>query len=201
MFIAEKGISIPTQEVNLMAAENRKPPYTDRNPGGQLPALDLDNGKCLGETVAIFEYLEENFPTPPLIGTNAEERAETRQWQRRVEMGITENVYNSFRYSEGIELFKTRIMVLPEAAPGLKSLVQDRLSWLDGLMDGNQWVAGNRFTIVDIILYCALDFAASVGRKLPDGAKWLPGWMERVGARPSAAASLHPLAAKAKVRG
>ena len=159
MFLAEKGISIPTKPVDLLAAENRKPPYTDRNPGGQLPALELDNGKCLGETVAIFEYLEEKFPNPPLIGATAEERAETRQWQRRVELNITENVYNSFRYSEGIELFKTRIKVLPEAAQGLKDLVQERLQWLDGLMNGNQFIAGNRFTIADIILYCALDFA------------------------------------------
>ena len=201
MFIAEKGISIPTAPVDLMGAANRKPPYTDRNPGGQLPALELDNGKCLGETVAIFEYLEEKFPNPPLIGSTPEERAETRQWQRRVELNITEHVYNSFRYSEGIEMFKTRIKVIPEAAPALKDLVQERLIWLDGLMNGNQFVAGNRFTIADIILYCALDFAGSVGRKLPADAKWLPGWMERVAARPSASASLHPLAAKAKVRG
>src|SRR6266481_8171459 len=92
MFLAEKGITIPAKAVDLMGAENRKPPYTDRNPGGQIPALELDNGKCLGETVAIFEYLEEKFPNPPLIGSTAEERAETRQWQRRVEMNITEHV-------------------------------------------------------------------------------------------------------------
>ena len=201
MFLAEKGISIPTAPVDLMGAANRKPPYTDRNPGGQLPALELDNGQCLGETVAIFEYLEEKFPNPPLIGTTPEERGETRQWQRRVELNITEHVYNSFRYSEGIELFKTRIKVIPEAAPALKELVQERLMWLDGLMNGNQFIAGKRFTIADIILYCALDFAGSVGRKLPPDAKWLPGWMERVAARPSATASLHPLAAKAKMRG
>jgi glutathione S-transferase len=201
MFLAEKGISIPTKPVDLLGAENRKAPYAERNPGGQLPALELDNGKCLGETVAIFEYLEEKHPNPPLIGSTPEERAETRQWQRRVELNITENVYNSFRYSEGIELFKNRIKVIPEAAQGLKDLVQDRLIWLDGLMNGNQFIAGNRFTIADIILYCALDFAGSVGRKLPPGAKWLPGWFERVGSRPSATSSLHPLAAKAKMRG
>ncbi len=64
MFMAEKGISIPSTEVNLMAADNRKPPYTDKNPGGQMPALELDNGSTLGETVAICEYLEEKNPTP-----------------------------------------------------------------------------------------------------------------------------------------
>ena len=79
--------------------------------------------------------------------------------------------------------------------------MQERLQWLDGLMDGDQFIAGNRFTIADIILYCALDFGGSVGRKLPEGAKWLPGWMERVATHPSATTSLHPLAAKARMRG
>jgi glutathione S-transferase len=201
MFLAEKGITIPTKPVDMMRAENRKPPYTDRNPGGQVPALELDNGKCLGETVAIFEYLEEKHPNPPLIGSTPEERAETRQWQRRIELNITEHVYNSFRYSEGIAMFKDRIRVIPEAAPALKELVNERLMWLDGLMNGNQFIAGNRFTIADIILYCALDFGGSVGRKLPEGSKWLPGWFERVNSRPSATASLHPMATKAKMRG
>src|ERR1700687_5283862 len=108
MYLAEKGISIPKKDVDLLGAENRKPPYTDHNPGGQLPALELDNGKCVGETVAIFEYLEEKFPNPPLIGATAEDRAETRQWQRRVELGISENLYNGFRFSQGLELFKHR---------------------------------------------------------------------------------------------
>src|SRR5882757_1373257 len=91
MFLAEKGISIPTKTVDLMAAENRKPPYTDRNPGGQLPSLELDNGQTIGETVAIFDYLEEKNPKPALIGATAEERAETHQWQLRDDPTTTEN--------------------------------------------------------------------------------------------------------------
>src|SRR5579862_7774472 len=109
MFLAEKGITIPSTNVDMMAAENRKPPYTDRNPGGQIPALELDNGKCIGETVAICEYLEEKNPNPPLVGSTPEERANTRQWQRRIEMQITEHLYNGFRYGEGIDMFKPRM--------------------------------------------------------------------------------------------
>src|SRR3984893_12175524 len=121
MFLAEKGIDIPRKDVDLMKGENRKPPYTDRNPGGQLPALELDNGKCIGETVAIWESLEEKHPTPPLIGSNAEDRAEARMWQRRVEQRITENLYNGFRFSEGQQLFNGRMRLIPEAATGLKA--------------------------------------------------------------------------------
>ena len=201
MYLAEKGISIPKKDVDLMGAENRKPPYTDRNPGGQLPALELDNGKCIGETVAIFEYLEEKHPTPSLIGTTAEERAEARQWQRRIELQITEHLYNGFRYAEGAELFKTRMRILPEASAGLKSIVQDKLKWLDAQLEGKEYIAGNRFTVADIILYCALDFGGSVGQKIDQSLKNVNAWFKRVESRPSAKSSLHPASAQTGMKG
>lgn len=201
MFLAEKGITIPTKNVDLMAAENRKAPYTDRNPGGQLPALELDNGNCIGETVAIWEYLEEKHPTPALIGATAEERAEARQWQRRVELLITEHLYNGFRYAEGAELFKPRMRILPEAAPGLKAIVQDKLKWLDALLEGKQYIAGSRFTVADIILFAALDFGGSVGQKIDPSLKNVNAWFNRVGSRASAKASLHPASAQTGMKG
>jgi glutathione S-transferase len=201
MFLAEKGITIPRKDVDLQKSENRRPPYTDRNPGGQLPALELDNGNCIGETVAIWEYLEEKHPTPALIGANAEERAEARQWQRRVELGITENLYNGFRFSEGAAMFKDRMRILPEAAPGMKQVVQDRLKWLDALLEGKDYIVGKRFTIADIILYNALDFGAGVGQKIDPSLKNVNAWFQRVDARPSAKSSLHPASAKTGIKG
>jgi glutathione S-transferase len=201
MFLAEKGIALPMKEVDLLNGENRRPPYTDRNPGGQLPALELDNGACIGETVAIWEYLEEKHPAPALIGATPEERAETRQWQRRVELKITEHLYNGFRFAEGSALFKDRMRILPDAAPGLKQTAQDGLKWLDGLLAGRDFVAGKRFTIADIILYCALDFGASVGQPIDPALKNLNAWFKRVGQRPSAKSSLHPASAQAGMKG
>jgi glutathione S-transferase len=201
MFLAEKGITLPTKEIDLRGAENRRPPYTDRNPGGQLPALELDNGQCIGETVAIWEYLEEKHPKPALIGSTPEERAEARQWQRRVELNITEHLYNGFRYSEGASIFKDRMRLLPEAAPGLKQIVQDKLKWLDKLLEGKDYIAGNRLTIGDIILYCALDFGSGVGQKIDPSLKNVSAWFKRVDSRPSAKASLHPSSAQAGVKG
>jgi len=201
MFLLEKNVTVPSAPVDLLAGENRAEPYTAKNPGGQLPALELDDGRVLGETVAIFEYLEEKHPKPALVGTTPEERAEARMWQRRVELNITENLYNGFRYAEGIELFRSRMRVLPEAADGLKAIVRDKLEWLDKLLAGKQYIAGDRFTIADIILYCALDFGASVGQptdaKLPN----LNAWLARVAARPSAEGSLHPMAGAIGMRG
>jgi glutathione S-transferase len=201
MFLAEKGISLPKREVDLGGAENRRPPYTDRNPGGQLPALELDNGQTIGETVVIWEYLEEKYPNPALIGSTPEERAETRQWQRRVELNITENIYNGFRYAEGLNIFKNRIPCYPEAAPSLKLLAQKRMEWLDGLIAGRDWIVPNRFTIADIILFCCLDFSAGVGQTIPASCKNLQAWFKRVEARPSAGSTIHPGAAKLKMRG
>lgn len=201
MFLLEKDVDLPKVTVDLMGAENRQAPYTEKNPGGQLPALELDDGRVIGETVAIFEYLEEKYPNPPLIGRTAEERAEARQWQRRIELKITEHLYNGFRFAEGVELFRPRMRVLPEAADGLKQTARDNLAWLDKLLQGKQFIAGDRFTMADVILYCALDFGASVNQPLDSTLTNVVSWKERVAARPSAAGSLHPMSAATGMNG
>ena len=97
MFMLEKNISLPTEEIDLMNAENRSGAYARKNPGAQMPSLELDDGRVIAETVPIFEYLDEKYPDTPLVGSNAEERAEARMWQRRVELKITEHIYAAFR--------------------------------------------------------------------------------------------------------
>jgi glutathione S-transferase len=201
MFLLEKDLALPKIDVDLLGAENRGAAYVAKNPGGQVPALELDDGRVLGETVAIFEYLEEKHPRPPLIGSTAEERAETRMWTRRIELNVTEHLYNGFRYSEGLELFRPRMRVLPEAAQGLKAIVRDRLAWLEPLLAGRQFVTGDRFTIADIVLYVALDFGGSVGQPLDPTLTNLTALVGRIAARPSAQASLHPVAAATGMRG
>ena len=130
MFLHEKQLDLPCEQIDILGAANRRPPFSEFNPGGQLPALLLDDGSCIAETVAICEYLEDLHPAPPLIGSTPREKAETRMWQRRVELNITENLYNAFRYSVGLEIFRDRMHCLPEAAPGLASIVQEKLAWM-----------------------------------------------------------------------
>jgi glutathione S-transferase len=189
MFIAEKGLDIPRVDVDLMSGENRRAPYTDKNPAGQLPCLELDDGRFLAEILAVCEFLEEKHPQPPLIGKTAEERAETRMWTRRIDLNIVEPMANGFRYGEGLMLFKDRIRTIPQAADDLKALGREKLAWLDGLMQGNEFVAGKRFTLADILLFAFLDFGRTVGQPIDDKLKWVPGWFARIEARPSAAAS------------
>jgi len=189
MFLAEKGMQVPFVTVDLMGGENRRAPYNVAvNPAGQTPSLELDDGTCLTEITAICEYLEERQPSPPLIGTTAEERAETRMWTRRADIKVCEPMANGFRYSEGLGLFESRMRCLPEAAAGLKAVAKDGEQWLEDNFKG-PWIAGDRFTMADILLFSFLEFGAQVGQPLDAGFGKLTEWFGRVKARPSAAAS------------
>ena len=189
IFAAEKGYRFPQiEKVDLVAGANRKPPYLAKNPAGQLPALELDDGRVIAETVAICEYLEEVKPEPALIGTTAAERAETRMWTRRVEWKIVQPMADGFRFGEGLPLFKARIRTLPEAADGLKAIGRDGLAWLDAQIAGREWIVPNRFSLADIVLYAFVDFGANVGQPLDPANRNLAAWFERVKKRPSAAA-------------
>jgi glutathione S-transferase len=185
MFAAEKGIKLPSETVDLRAGDNRKEPHLSRNPHGQMPALELDNGSFISEIIPICEYLEEKHPTPPLIGTNAEERAECRMWTRRIDLNICEPMGNGFRFGEGLKIFENRIVTVPEASPGLKKIAANRLAWLDGQMNGKEFICGKRFTMADILLFCLAGFFAKVGQPLDPANKNIAAWFERVKARPS----------------
>ena len=201
MFMAEKGITLPREELDLLAADNRKEAYLKKNPGGQMPALELDNGTCIAETAVMCEYLEEKHPTPVLIGRTAEERAVARMWQRRVELNITENMYNGFRFAEGFEMFKNRVHCIPAAAADLKATAQEWLEKLDGFMGSNPFICGSEPRFVDITLYCCMDFAKGVGQGINPNLKNINAWFQRMDSRPSAAASLHPAWEQVKMRG
>jgi glutathione S-transferase len=188
MFIAEKGLDIPKQEVDLRGGENRQAEHLKRNPHGQLPVLELDSGSYLSEIIPICEYIEELHPTPALIGSNPEERAECRMWTRRIDLNFCEPLAAGFRYSEGLKLFQDRILCVPEAAHGLKKVAADRLRWIDSQIAGRQFVCGDRFTLADMMLFCWVEFGAQVGQP-PDPANAnIAAFRERVAQRPSAKA-------------
>jgi len=191
MFMAEKGIdNIPKVEVDLLAGENRREPYTTKvNPAGQCPALELDDGTVIAEITAICEYLDEiKKDTPSLIGDTPAERAATRMWVRRIDLNIVEPGANGFRFSEGLKMFENRVRCIPEAAEGLKATARDKLAWLDGLMGAKPFVGGNKISLADILLFPFVDFMGNVKQPLDPANKNLAAWFERMKARPSAAA-------------
>lgn len=188
MFMAEKGIEMPKQAVDLRGGENRQEEHLKRNPHGQMPTLELDDGSYLSEITAICEYLEEKHPKPAVIGSTPEERAECRMWTRRVDLNICEHMANGYRFGEGLRFFEKRIPVAPEASPGLKKIAANRLEWLNGQMAGKDFICGQRFTLADILLYCWIDFAGKVGQPLDQANTNIAAWFARVAERPSAKA-------------
>ena len=186
IFMAEKGIEMPKQTVDLRGGENRGPEHLKRNPHGQMPTLELDDGSYLSEITAICEYLEEIKPAPALIGSTPKERAECRMWTRRVDLNICEPLANGYRFGEALKFFEKRIPVVPEASPGLKMVAANRLTWLNGQMaDGREYLCGKRFTLADILLHCWLDFGALVGQPLDPANTHIKAWFDRIAQRPS----------------
>ena len=188
MFLSELGVELETVEIDLMAGENRQEEHINRNPSGQMPTLEMDDGSFLAEITAICEYLDEKNGPTDLIGKSPEDRAETRMWTRRIDLQIIEPLTSGFRYSEGLELFKNRMRTMPNAAADLKLMAQEKILWLDKLMDGKEFICGKRFTLADIMLFCFMNFAATVGQGLSPEAKNLVSWFEKVNERPSSSA-------------
>ncbi|HVC52468.1 MAG TPA: glutathione S-transferase family protein [Stellaceae bacterium] len=188
MFMAERGIDLPKVDVDLRGGENRQGPFLAKNPSGQCPALELDDGRVISEITAICEYLDEVAPGPSLIGATREERAETRMWTRRIDLNILEPMANGFRFGEGLKMFQNRVHCIPQAAGDLKATAQERLAWLDGLMEGRQFVCGDRLTMADVLLFAFVDFFAGVGQPLNPDLKNIGAWHARMKARPSASA-------------
>ena len=180
MAMAEKGMSLLTETIDIMAGANRSGDYIKKVPAGGTPALELDDGRTVSEITVIAEYLEEVQPAPAIIGTTPEERAETRRWVRIIDLGYCETMANGFRATQGRPMFE-------RGGEELKALAAKKLQWLDALMSGD-FVCGDRFTLADILLFGFIEFGAQVGQPLPDGLTWLPAWHKRVAARPSAAA-------------
>jgi glutathione S-transferase len=188
MFAAERDIQLATEDIDIMAGANRQEPFLSKNPSGQSPCLELDDGSIISEVTAICEYLDEVSPGQSLIGATPEQRAEARMWTRKVDLNICEPLANGFRFAEGLPLFKSRMITVPEAADGLKRIAQDRLSWLDKQMAGKTYLCGDRLTLGDILLYCFLAFGANVGQPLnPDNVN-IKAWFDRMAGRPSAKA-------------
>jgi glutathione S-transferase len=186
IFAAEKGIDLPLEQVDLQGGANRKEPFLSKNPMGGLPVLELDDGRCLSESLVICEYLEDLHPDPALIGSTPDERAFARMWERRMEIEVMYPMLSAFRH--GSAFFKGRITQVPEMVEPSRAAAAKRLAWVDGLLSSQEYVAGDRFTIADITLFCTIDFAGMVGEKYDPALKNLAAWHERMRARPSATA-------------
>jgi glutathione S-transferase len=186
IFLAEKGITVPVVAMDIGKAENRQPPFLAKNPLGGLPVLELDDGTCIAESVAICRYFEETQPQPPLLGTSATDRALVEMWQRRMELELLRNATGCFQNTH--KFFAGRIPQVPEYGEVCRNAARARLAWLDGELASRPFVAGQRYTIADITALCAIDFGRVSDIRIAPEQKHLQRWYDAVSGRPSAKA-------------
>jgi glutathione S-transferase len=187
IFLAEKGVEVPLVPIDLGRLEHKAPAYVAVNPLQRTPALEFDDGTVLTESIAICRYFEELHPEPPLFGTDALERARVEMWQRRLEFGLLGTVASVFRH---LHPAMAEMEVPQVAAWGEtnKPKVIEFLRFLDGELEGRQFVAGERFSVADITGLVGLDFMKPAKIGLPDELANVRRWHERLSARPSAQA-------------
>lgn len=186
IFLAEKGITVPTVQVDIAKAENRQPPYLAKNPMGGVPILELDDGTVIAESVAICRYFEETNPKPPLLGTDAKDRALVEMWQRRMELEVALPIMQCFRNTHAF--FKGRIPQVAEYGEVCRKSAEGRLRWLDEVLADREFVAGDRYTIADITALVGIDFGRVSSIRIAPEQKNLQRWYDAVSTRPSAKA-------------
>jgi glutathione S-transferase len=186
VFLAEKGIEVPTVSIDIVKAENRQPAFLVKNPLGGVPVLELDDGTTLSESTAICRYFEEVQPDPPLMGTDARDRAIVEMWLRRVEFEVAFPIMQTFRNTH--DFFKGRIPQVAEWGTVCRKQALEQLAWLDGEMADRPFVAGDRYTIADITLLIGVDFGRVLDIRIDPEHKNLTRWYGEVSSRPSAKA-------------
>ena len=183
IYLAEKGLKIPLKAVDLLSSEQRKQDFLQRNPFGAVPMLELDDGSVIPESLAIIEYLEELHPEPPLFGTTPFERAQARVWERRAEFGIL--LQGTRRFLHSNPYFASRVEQSPKVVEEAGKVLTERLSLFNDHLEANEWLAGP-FSVADIMLFVAVEFAARSDFQLDSTWAHLQRWYGAVKKRPSA---------------
>lgn len=187
IFLAEKGISVPLVHTDIVKREQKTPDFLTKNPIGSIPVLELDDGTCISESVAICRYFEELHPEPPLFGATPLEKAVIEMWLRRVELNFMVPV--GMVWIHGHPLTARLIKQIPEAAEQNRKRVHMGYKLLDDQLAENNFVAGKTYSVVDAVLLASLDFANGlVGVPYDTELTHLKRWHDAVSARPSAEA-------------
>ena len=186
IFAAEKGIELPSKEVSIPQREQKAPEYLAKNPRGQTPILELDDGTVIAESVAIMRYLEAEHPEPPLFGSGPVEIGKIEMWCRRVEMILMPPVAAVWVHTHPFTA------ALPgrntEWGEANRPRVASALKFFDESLADSEYLAGADYTAADILLLTAVDFAKFIGLETIDGLHNLSSWHRRVSERDSASA-------------
>lgn len=186
IFLAEKGVDLPETPVDMMKREHKSDEHKARNSLGQVPTLELDDGSCISETVAICRYFDEVQPDPPLFGRTPFEKANVDMWVRRVEFQVMSPVGMYWRHAHP---FTARLLTqFKDFGESNKALYAGAQKWLNAELADKPFVAGETYTMADICLLSTVDFATWIGLPMEAEFANLKAWHDRVTARPSASA-------------
>lgn len=194
IFMAEKGVTIPTVQVNVRDKEQFSDWFQKLNPHGTIPVLELDDGTCLCESVAICRYIEETHPEPPLMGKDAKDKAVVEMWNRRAEIqgmaAAGEAVRNAAPMfaDRAIAGTPSGVPQLPELVARGKQSMERFCQRIDSRLGETEYLAGDDFTIADITAYVAIGFAKRIEIQMPESCKNAMRWYAAVESRPSASA-------------
>lgn len=189
IYLAEKGIEVPFEHVDIMKRENRTPEFMKRvNALGGIPVLELDDGTHIAESVAICRYFEVEHPQPPLFGVSAKEQGRVEMWIRRIELNLMMPVGMVWVHGSPLtkQVMKNQI---PEVAEQNRGLVRGVFRFLDRHLADHEFLAGETYSVADILALCTMDFAAKLN-DLPHSSeqKHLSRWYDAVSGRPSSSA-------------
>jgi glutathione S-transferase len=185
VYLAEKGLKVPLHPVDLLAGEQRSAEFLQRNPFGAVPILELDNGTVIPESLAIIEYFEELHPEPSLLGTDLVTRALVRAWERRCELGVF--LQGTRRFFHSSPYFASRVEQNPKVVEEAGQVLRTRLALINNHLKDQEWLAGP-FSLADITLLVAIDFASASQLSLDPAWTHLGRWYETMKKRPSATA-------------
>ena len=183
LFLAEKGVTIPEVRVPLREGAHKSSEHRARNPAGQVPTLELDDGTYLSETVAICRYLDSLYPDPPMFGRTALEQAQVDQWIRRVELQLMTPVAMFWRHAH--PRTAGLLTQFKDFGESNRETARRSMLWFDGQLGGRDFLATADYTMADITLLTTVDFAQWIGLETPAEAANLQAWRERVMRRPA----------------
>lgn len=186
VFLAEKGLTVPMETIDITKLEHKTPEYTAVNPLQRVPSLVLDDGTVITESIAICRYFEGLRPEPPLFGRGAKEEALVEMWNRRLELNLLQSIAAVFRHLH--PAMREMEDQVPEWGEANKPRVYDFLALLDGALKDNLYIAGSHYSVADITGLIAIDFLRPAKLSLPDDLAHIRRWYGQVSARPSASA-------------
>jgi glutathione S-transferase len=186
MFLAEKGIDIPREPVDISAGATRSEAFRAVNPAGEVPVLELDDGTRLTESLAICRYLEQLHPEPNLLGRSPLEQAQVEMWSLRLMFRLYVPISHAFRHTH--RFWAGRVQQVPEYGALARQAALEELEALEGVMASRPFVAGERFTLADIVAFTTIEFGKPSDIRLQPSHVALRRWFDAVKARPSAAA-------------